>query len=341
LDASRELLEFRRRQGLRVAAVAIEDIYAEFGFGEARPEAVRELIAHAYHAWGRPDAPLRYVLLLGDASYDFKDYLGLGVENHVPALMVKTRYLWTASDPTLAAVHGDDPLPDVSIGRLPASSAEGIEKLVHKIIAYETNGHGLEETPAPIVFVTDNPDQAGDFVHDAEAIASELLEGRDVRLIHLAEHGTLATRSSILDAFDEGASLMSYLGHGGIHLWASENILDTKAITELSPQTRQPILLTMNCLNGYFHFPFFESLSEALVETEGRGAIAAFSPTGLSLNGPADLFHQELVKSLLSGEHDRLGDAVMAASAAYAETGAFPELLRIYHLFGDPALKLR
>lgn len=47
------------------------------------------------------------------------------------------------------------------------------------------------------------------------------------------------------------------------------------------------------------------------------------------------------MKSLLSGKHERLGDAVMAASAAYAETGAFPELLRIYHMLGDPALKLR
>jgi len=36
-----------------------------------------------------------------------------------------------------------------------------------------------------------------------------------------------------------------------------------------------------------------------------------------------------------------LGDAVMAAQEAYAATGAFPELLQIYHLLGDPALRLR
>jgi hypothetical protein len=44
---------------------------------------------------------------------------------------------------------------------------------------------------------------------------------------------------------------------------------------------------------------------------------------------------------LVSGRHRRLGDAFMAAQAAYAATGAFPELLSIYHLFGDPALTLR
>jgi len=49
---------------------------------------------------------------------------------------------------------------------------------------------------------------------------------------------------------------------------------------------------------------------------------------------------QELVNRNHGGNHERLGDAVLAAQEAYAETGAFPEL-SIYHLLGDPALRLR
>jgi hypothetical protein len=60
----------------------------------------------------------------------------------------------------------------------------------------------------------------------------------------------------------------------------------------------------------------------------------------LSLDEPAHLFHQALVSELTSGRHGRLGDAVAAAQSRYAATGAFPELLSIYHLLGDPALKL-
>jgi hypothetical protein len=44
------------------------------------------------------------------------------------------------------------------------------------------------------------------------------------------------------------------------------------------------------------------------------------------------LFHQG---------HERLGDAVLSAQKAYALSGAFPELLSIYHLLGDPALALK
>ena len=35
------------------------------------------------------------------------------------------------------------------------------------------------------------------------------------------------------------------------------------------------------------------------------------------------------------------GDAVLAAQKDLAENSVFPELLAIYHLFGDPALVLR
>jgi hypothetical protein len=44
---------------------------------------------------------------------------------------------------------------------------------------------------------------------------------------------------------------------------------------------------------------------------------------------------------IVSGQHERLGDAVLAAQAAYADTGLMPELLAVYHLFGDPAMRIR
>jgi hypothetical protein len=97
----------------------------------------------------------------------------------------------------------------------------------------------------------------------------------------------------------------------------------------------------MNCLNGYFVAPSYDSLSESLLKAEGRGAIAAFSPSGLSLDGPAHRYHRALMAELTSGHHERLGDALLSAQKAYAETGLMPELLAIYHLLGDPAMRLR
>jgi hypothetical protein len=192
-----------------------------------------------------------------------------------------------------------------------------------------------------MVLVADNPDEAGDFVSNAEELAATVLSTKELEKIYLSELGRAATRSEIQQAFNEGCSLMSYIGHGGIQLWADENILNTKDTASLALQTEQPFLLTMNCLNGYFHFPYFGALAEDLLKAEGKGVIAAFSPSGLSLNDAAHVFHRALLEELLSGNHARLGDAVLAAQAAYADSGALPEMLVIYHLFGDPAMRVK
>ena len=134
---------------------------------------------------------------------------------------------------------------------------------------------------------------------------------------------------------------MSYVGHGGPAVWASENVWNSWDAASLAAQPSQPLLLTFNCLNGYFVAPAYDSLAESLLKVEGRGVVAAFSPSGLSLDGPAHLYHRALMAELSSGQHERLGDAILAAQGVYARSGLMPELLSVYHLFGDPATKIR
>jgi len=168
----------------------------------------------------------------------------------------------------------------------------------------------------------------------------ELPGGRETTTLKVGELGA-ATKPAILGAFDEGASLMSYVGHGGTAVWASENVLNTWDVPLLQAQSRQPLLLTLNCLNGYFVTPNLDSLAEALLKAEGRGVVGAFSPSGLSLDGPAHQYHRAVMAELVSGEHERLGDAILAAQRTYAESGLMPELLGVYHLLADPATRIR
>jgi hypothetical protein len=335
LPEAQRLLEHRQSQGLLARAVAVEDVFDEFGHGESAPQALRDFLTYAYHHWSRP--ALRYVLLLGDATYDFKDYFHSGQTNQVPPLLVKTSYLWTSSDPAYAAVNGEDSLPDIAIGRLPARTAEEARTLVDKTLAFESSPHDLS---AKAVLVADNQDPAGPFETNSDEIAA-LLAPRQTEKIYLRDVGTSAMRSTITSAFDRGSSLMSYVGHGAVAIWASENVFNIKDVPNLAPQPEQPFLLTMNCLNGYFHAPGLNSLAEELVKADAKGAIGAFAPSGLSLDNPAHAYEMALVAEIVSSRHLRLGDAVLAAQQAYADSGAFPELLGIYHLLADPALQLR
>jgi len=335
LAAAEPLLERRRSQGLSARAVCLEEIASVFGGGEPTGEAIREFLSVAFHSWARPSP--RYVLLLGDSSYDPRNFMGSSHPEPLPALWTKTSYLWTVSDPGLAAVNGEDPLPDMAIGRLSAASVEEAVSLVRKQLDWEDSGQDLRGKAA---LVADNPDPGGDFEADVAEIEASFLHGRPVERILLSERGAF-TRDAIRGAFDGGLSLASYVGHGGAAVWASENVLNSWDVASLLAQPRQPFLLTLNCLNGYFVAPAFDSLAEALVKAEGRGAIGAVSPSGLSLDAPAHAFHRALMAELTSGAHVRLGDAVLAAQKAYAGTGAMPELVGVYQLLGDPGLRLR
>ena len=131
--------------------------------------------------------------------------------------------------------------------------------MVAKILAWESSERSFYDKA---VLVADNPDHGGNFVAHAESLSENVLIDGRVEKIYLSELGAESTRNRIQQSLDEGASLVSYIGHGGIHLWADENILNTSDIPDLALQSEQSLLLTMNCLNGYFHFPFFDSMAE-------------------------------------------------------------------------------
>ena len=274
---------------------------------------------------------------LGDASFDPRNFTGFDEGAPLPALWARTSYLVTASDPAIAAVNGEDLLPDIALGRLPATTLAQAYSLVQKVLDWEDGGYDLS---GPVTLVADNPDEAGNFEADIADIASSFLSERNPESLLVRVLGT-STRGEILSELDGGLSLLSYVGHGGSAVWASENVLNSWDPPSLLAQAQQPLMLTMNCLNGYFVAPNYDALSEAFLKVEGRGTIAAFSPSGLSLDGPAHQFHRALMDEIVNGGHERLGDAVLAAQAAYAQTGLMPELLEIYHLLGDPGMGIR
>ncbi len=335
LDAVRPLVERREAQGLATRAVALEEIATAFGGGEASGEAVRAFLTHAFHAWARPSP--RYALLVGDGSDDPRNFTGNATPAPMPVLRLRTSWLWTSADPALGAVNGEDLLPDLAIGRLPAKTPEDAARLVAKILDWEDAGNDLA---GPAVLVADDPDAGGDFEANARELAAGPLAGRSVETILLREAGA-STRAAIFDAFSRGPSLVSYVGHGGTAVWASENVLNTWDAPLLPAASRHPVVLTLNCLNGYFTAPSFDALTEALLGADGRGAVAGISPSGASLDAPAHAYHRALAGALASDRHARLGDALLAAQREYARGGTMPELLAVYHLFGDPTMRLR
>ena len=66
-------------------AVDIESIYNTYSYGLFDPTAIRSFLTEAATVWGTPP---KFVLLMGDASYDYKNYTGVpDNKNWVPTMM--------------------------------------------------------------------------------------------------------------------------------------------------------------------------------------------------------------------------------------------------------------
>jgi hypothetical protein len=104
---------------------------------------------------------------------------------------------------------------------------------------------------AGVALVADDPDVAEGFEWDVEDVRSSFLADRETAVPKVGELGS-RTRPAIQEALDGGLALLCYVGHGGSAVWASENVWTSWDALKLLSQSRQPLLLTTNCLNGYF-----------------------------------------------------------------------------------------
>ena len=105
---------------MRVKAVSVEDIYDELNDGLLDPRAIQDFLKYAYESW-EPPAPT-YVLLVGDANTDYRDYFGAGKRSQVPVHLSVTSLGLTPDDNWYVSIQGEGVLPEMLIGRIPGSS---------------------------------------------------------------------------------------------------------------------------------------------------------------------------------------------------------------------------
>lgn len=335
LAAAQSLADYRASKGLKTMVVDLQDVYDDFNYGIASPEAIKTFLSYAYQNWRR--AP-KYVVLAGNGTYDYKDNWGRG-DNLLPPLMVSTPYGLFASDTRLADVVGDDGVPEMAIGRLPVVSASQLQAMVGKIMAYDAAPGG--EWEGRVMMVADNADEAGDFPADSDAVAALVPPEYAVDKIYLSSDNFAATRSALLQGINNGALLLNYIGHAGWNRLADEGLLVNADVPGLTNGARLPMVVGMTCTAGRFELPGRDVLSEALLLHEGGGAVAVWSPTGLSLSPLAKVLDEAFFRAVFWHRRNVVGDAVVAALQVYASQGLPPFMLDIYNLLGDPATELR
>ena len=304
------LAALRATQGHQAKVVSVDDVYDEFGFGQRSPRALKDFLSHARATWS---VPPRYVVLAGDATFDPRDYAGLGVGDFVPTRLVDMSEieLETASDDWFTDIN-EDGLPDFAIGRLPVRTTAQASTVVAKLTGYDAEPAGAWSTS--LALVTDTDDPTVHFRSSSADLETRLPSSYVPHRLDRDVLGVATLRSDLFGLVNQGQLIVNYLGHGSTYIWGKTGELLTTADIGSNWTTsgsRLPFVVAMNCLNGFFQGIYGEeSLAETLLRN-GGGAVAVWASSSLTDAEPQGVMNDELYKlvfNALAGDARRCDD---------------------------------
>ncbi|MCA9981789.1 MAG: hypothetical protein KDD89_13180, partial [Anaerolineales bacterium] len=320
------LIAAREAQGLSARAISLGEIYDEFGQGQTSPTSITNFLRYTQENWADP-AP-RYLLLVGDGTYDYRNHLGTRPRYHLPSPLVEVTHSGeTVSDAHMADTDGDF-YPNLAVGRWPVDSPTAVAQLVERTLAYE-------QTPADgrSLFTADGTSPEFTGMADYLIENSGLSPDQTIKL-----YG--ATSEEVATEWNTGAWLVSYVGHGSLDLWGKDNVFNLDAISLLdqSTNTAAPLVLQFTCLTGFFAHPEQVSISEQLIQSED-GPVLLVAATSLTLSSQQQPFARDLILNLQNPEYERVGDALQAAKQKLNLDLNFGlrEINDTFGLIGDPS----
>lgn len=337
------LVEYRTQQGLRTKIVDVQDIYDEFNDGILHPKAIREFLDYAYHNW-QPPAPT-YVFLIGDTNTDIKNK-----PNFVPTMQVQIPgYGSSASDHQYVTFRGDDSFPDMLIGRIPANNRVDLRIFIERTMDYETSApvgswhkRLLMLAGSELVF----------HWQTSQLITQHQLHGRYETQRIYAPHTDQPTFTDdvaltpigrrVIEGFNDGASIVNYIGHGGGGRWASSRMLDfADPEQNLTNISQLPLVISMTCYTGEFE-ENKNSLAEELLRSENGGAIAVIAATSIGLLDGDYFLNAEIFDVIFNKQIYNFGAILGQAKTQFLiNAPKFLDLAEVFTLFGDPATNLK
>jgi hypothetical protein len=332
---ARQLADYRRSQGLDALVVTLDDIYDSFNWGLASPLAIKDFLKFNYALLS--SKRLKYAVLVGRGTFDFKNYIGCG-DNLVPPLLAATSDGLFAADNLLGDLENDDGIPEIAIGRLPVISIEELRTVVNKIKTHGSSGGSWTDKA---LLINDNADDGGDFPSTSENLGRQLIGYGLERLSLRGFVNYGETRLGIIDAINAGVALVNYVGHAGVDQLAEENIFNIDDLPFLENGDRLPVMVFVTCAAGRFDIPAFTCLGEALVLKDYGGIAAALAPSSAAINSQSGLLVEEFYKAAFSAQEKDLGMAWLRAAKNFVQQGGKPQVLNIFNIIGDPAVMFK
>ncbi len=345
--------------GLDAITIEITAVYDEFGGGSADPTAIREL-ARMFH---KRSADFKYLLLLGDATYDYRNRnTAISYDNYIVAYETRTSLHPVFSYPTddyyglLSDDDGDidSGTLDISVGRIPVQTSAEADQVINKIIRYDTAPQTLGDWRNRIMFMADD----GDYdlhLRQIEGIAKTNLQEHPVfnqEKVYLDAYQQVSTpggerypevNTTIQNNIFKGVLVYNYLGHGGQEGLADERVLRGQDIEAWNNPFRMPLFITATCSFTGYDEPLYNSAGERAIKNPDGGAIALMTTTRDVYSGQNELLTRAVFDNLfkkVEGHYLTIGEIMRISKNSISTNATRIQNARKFSIIGDPAMKL-
>ncbi|MGH9819149.1 MAG: C25 family cysteine peptidase, partial [Pyrinomonadaceae bacterium] len=337
--------DYRRGQGFLVEVVDVADVFDEFNYGVLGADSIKSFLQYARNNW---QTSPRYVLLLGDATYDPRNYQGFasqGALDYVPVKIVTTVFSETASDDAFADFNNDGQA-QMAVGRIPARDAQTVTNAFNKTTTFEQASRSLNDG---VLFAHDWDPATWDFPAESDRLGALLPAGTPLTKVGRTDSsGTVDPngQQNLVNAINAGKFVVNYSGHGSTGIWFNTNFFGINDVVNCTGQPicinnpgRESIFLSLSCLNGYFIRPDADSLSEVLLKATNGGAVVVWSSTGETTPDIQEDMGRQFYSQLgTSTTMTRMGDFMLDAKTAIP---GGPDVRLTFSLLGDPMLKIK
>lgn len=319
---------YRRSQGLTVEVVELSDVYDEFSYGAQSSNGMRDFFQYAKNNW--QTAP-NYILLMGDATYDPKNYLNRPFQSYVPTKLVDTIYEETGSDEALCDFN-DDGLAEIAIGRIPVRNGQTLTLVLNKVMAFESTVNTAFGRGA--LFASDLPN-GYDFEALSQRVAGQLPNSVPKMFIN---RGQTDSRNLLLSTINTGKYLVNYSGHGSNAGWDG-NFFVAGDAANLTNSPNYSMFIALTCLNGYFirGDVDIDCLAEALLKAQ-NGAVAVWASSGKTTPDVQEILATRFYQQLGTSNMTRIGDLIKDAKSV---VNGGRDVRLSWVLMGDPAMKVK
>lgn len=321
--------DYRRGQGIQVEVVDVEDVYDEFNYGVLSANSLRDFLNYARTNWTTPP---QYVLLIGDGSYDPRNYEGTGYWDLIPAKLFDSVYSETASDDAIVDFNNDG-LAELAVGRIPARTTAAVTNALNKTMSFEAQAPTANLSRGTL-FAYDLP-SGYDFQGMCTAIRNQLPAGTPATMIG---RGDANSSANLIADMNVGRYTANWCGHGTTGAWASSSFFSNIQVPQLTNINNLTVFTMLTCLNGYFHNINGSALGEVLLNSTIGGSVASWASTGETTPDIQQIMGTRFYHQLGVGSITRLGDLIVDAKTVVP---GGRDVRLSWVLLGDPMLKMR